>query len=289
MNPISRPSLWSSAETADPSLQEPPPVQYRYGYGQLNRRPEVDIIQLLRHDLDSCAEFALTHCIGERRVDSECGLQLTIEDVQGEHEPIYDEYFDFFLERCTKIDGLWNVIHSVEIGEKLIRKTTVTAGVLAIATENPQIFRILLSHLPDQVPAYENRGDWYLPALRNAAQFGHIETLEVLLAREDVNVNAMSPDDDVAYILAASFLTRATAVADLLLSKGASVSNPSVLYNAVAWGIPLEYIENTLIEKHGARPLDDHAVIALKKRRFDVLAMLLRNLKTASPPFTQEV
>ncbi|KAI9089831.1 hypothetical protein DFS34DRAFT_597914 [Phlyctochytrium arcticum] len=221
---------------ADPSLQAPPPRRRRGA--QLSRSPEVDIIQLLRHELDSCAEFALTHCIGKGRserysasyltgrcisgkmpmkhlellarynlVDPECGHQLTMGNVQGEHELIYDEYFDFFLERCSRTDGLWDMIHSVEIGEKLIGKTTVNASVLARATKNSQIFRFLLSHLPDPVPAYDDDGDWYLPALKNAAQFGHVETLKVLLAREDVNVNAKSPDDEAPYAIAASLLT----------------------------------------------------------------------------------
>ncbi|KAI9101781.1 hypothetical protein DFS34DRAFT_692470 [Phlyctochytrium arcticum] len=98
----------------------------------------------------------------------------------------------------------------------------------------------------------------------------------------------MTPNDDAPYTLAASLQTGTTAIADLLLSKGASVSNSSVLGHAIGWDITLEYIEETLIQKHGARPLRHHAISALKKRRFDVLAMLPRKLKTATPPVTKE-
>ncbi|KAI9089855.1 hypothetical protein DFS34DRAFT_382120 [Phlyctochytrium arcticum] len=165
MRTISRPSLWSSAETPPPRRRRDP---------QPPRGADIDIRRLLRHDLDSCAEFALAHCLGKRRsacysasyltrgcisskmpieklellakynlVDAECGLRHTIGDVQMEHEPIYDEYFDFFLERCTRTDGLW------------IQCDSFCENWRETDWENyTNIFRFLLSHLPDPVPAY---------------------------------------------------------------------------------------------------------------------------------------
>ncbi|KAI9099908.1 hypothetical protein DFS34DRAFT_616431 [Phlyctochytrium arcticum] len=298
----------TAAEQAE--FQAPPPSERLW--------LDVDIFLLLQHDLDSCAEFALAHwvkksqsvyhsahcltsnCLSRKisilglellarynKLDSNYGLFRAVQDIQDQSGPVY---FDFFWERCTSTDHhLWGHIESVEMAEKLIGKTTVTTEILAMATRSPQVFRFLLSHLPDPVPAFDSYyGDWYLPALKAAVKNGHVETLKVLLAREDVNVNAMTPDDEEYSILATSLLRGTTAMADFLLSNGALVSKPDVLFDAIDGGIPVEYIENTLIQKHGAQPFANHAIYALQEESFDVLAMLLRHLKTASPPFTLE-
>ncbi|KAI9103132.1 hypothetical protein DFS34DRAFT_607563 [Phlyctochytrium arcticum] len=168
-------------------------------------------------------------------------------------EPIYDEYISFLYDHGGTLSECWSLVDSVEIASMFVDRSPVTAEVLEDATRHPDVFSLLLSHLPNPAPTPDWYGEWYIPALYGASSKGHLESLKILLARDDVNVNADGPEANEPYVVARSFATRSTDTADFLLSKGAPVGRPE-LHSAIDDGISAKYIKEILIERHGARP-----------------------------------
>ncbi|KAI9002302.1 hypothetical protein BC832DRAFT_113771 [Gaertneriomyces semiglobifer] len=154
-----------------------------------------------------------------------------------------------------------------------IHHTPITETHLICATAHPQGLSFLLSRLPEPpTPAFLR------PAFFEAAKKGRVESLSILLSH-GLHPNEVTEEHCIP-ALAFSFKTRSTETAEFLLSKGASARDPRVLRCAVIFGIPVEFLETTLIEEHHAEPTPLAVVHALASQRADVVRMLVDRGRT---------